>query len=146
MRHPHVSLHYHFVWSTWDRAPRLTPILERRIHAAILARCEALGVVPIAVGGTDDHIHLLVGAPATLAPAEIMKNVKGATSHLINHAFGLAELFRWQGAYGVFAVSAERVLLVERYVLQQRARHANGDLAPDWERTSCEPPPGSGEA
>ena len=80
MAQPYVSLHYHFVWATWDRLPLLTPDVEAVVYASVHARCADLGVVPRALGGVEDHVHLLVGAPASLAPSDIVGPIKGASA------------------------------------------------------------------
>ncbi len=35
---------------------------------------------PLQIGGVDDHVHVLLGAPATLAPSEIAQLIKGGSS------------------------------------------------------------------
>jgi hypothetical protein len=40
--------------------PLLTPSVEPRVRACILAKCEELKCVPLKLGGIEDHLHLLV--------------------------------------------------------------------------------------
>lgn len=112
--------------------------LESAIHAAILAKCRALGCVVLALGGVEDHVHLLVGAPTSLPPSQIVGEVKGASSHLANHELRSETLFRWQGAYGLFSVSHGDLARVQAYVNGQREHHRAGDLVAEWE-TSEDP-------
>jgi putative transposase len=85
----------------------------------------------IAIGGIDDHVHLLVAMPATLAPADLVKQVKGASSHLVNH--GREPFFRWQGGYGAFSVSKHHVPRIRDYVLRQEEHHRFNRLTPELE-------------
>ncbi len=137
MREPYHKLHFHFVWSTWDREPWITPDVEQEIFAVMIAKATALGATVLAVGGVIDHVHLLVGFPPALAPANFVGQVKGVSSHAVNHAMRPGSDFRWQGGYGVFSVSESGVETVRDYVLSQRERHARGAILEAWERTEA---------
>ncbi len=106
MRSRYTQLYLHSVWATWDRMPLLAPAIEQTVYATILAKCRQLDCEPLAIGGTADHVHLLVRFPTTLAVADLVKEVKGASSHLITHQ-SAPEPFKWQGSYSAFTVSKE---------------------------------------
>ncbi len=65
MRAPYTQLYPHCVWATWDRLPLITPNIEGRLYAAIAAKCLELKCDMIAIGGIEDHVHLLVRFPTT---------------------------------------------------------------------------------
>ena len=123
----------HYVWGTWDRTPLITPELEPRIHACIGAKCRSLRCDVLAIGGTADHVHCLVRIPATLAVAELAKEMKGASSHLATHETESGSLFRWQGTYGAFSVGAAELERVTDYIRRQKEHHAHGNVEPQWE-------------
>jgi putative transposase len=130
MRTPWTQLFLHLVWATWDRHPFLTSDIRQRVYGCLQQECAALGCDVIAIGGMDDHVHLLVQVPATIAPAELVRRVKGASSHLINHEIRPGERFKWQGGYGAFSVSKRNVPLVRDYVLNQEQHHRDGTAHP----------------
>ena len=72
------ELYLHLVWSTHRREPTLTPQVAQPIYACIRSECREMGVDVVAIGGIEDHVHLLVRFPPTLAPAALAKQVKGA--------------------------------------------------------------------
>ena len=90
--------------------------------------------VPIATGGVEDHVHVLCQFPATLCIADLVKRIKGASSHFMNDELGGPENFRWQGTCGAFTVGENAVPNVKAYVLNQRKHHETNDLHEDWER------------
>jgi len=116
--------------------PLITPEVESRLYAAIAAKCRELKAEPLAVGGVDDHIHLLVRLPTALAIATLAKQVKGSSSHLITHEVTPGAFFRWQGAYGAFSLSQDQVKATRAHIERQREHHAIGDLLTEWEQ--CE--------
>lgn len=138
MRAPYTQLYIHCVWGTWDRLPLITPQVERRLYAAILAKCHELKCEMIALGGVEDHVHLLVRFPTTLAVATLLKEVKGSSSHLMTHEVTPGEFFKWQGAYGAFTVNKDGVKAVADYIHNQKTHHAEQRLVEDWERCESE--------
>jgi REP element-mobilizing transposase RayT len=140
MRSPFTQLYLHCVWATWDRLPLLTPVLEQPVYAAILGKSRELRCEPLAIGGMPDHVHLLVRFPSALAVADLVREVKGASSHLVTHEVQPAEFFKWQGAYGAFTVNKDRVSVVRSYVERQKEHHGSNELWADWEQTFSETP------
>jgi REP element-mobilizing transposase RayT len=106
----------------------LSAALSSFAFEVIRAKCVELGAVPLALGGVDDHVHLLVGAPATLAPAALVGPVKGASARRINQLPDLPIRFRWQGGYGLFSVSRWDEDRIAAYVRGQREHHRDGTL------------------
>jgi REP-associated tyrosine transposase len=133
VREPFTQLFVHLVWSTWDRLPLLSPEIQQRVYACIRAECTHLKAEIIAIGGTDDHVHLLVQIPTTLAIASLMKQVKGVSSHLVTQEIDPPDGFKWQGAYGAFTVSKAEVPKIQAYVLNQEEHHRSQMLDGEFE-------------
>jgi putative transposase len=134
MRGPYTQLFVHYVWATWDRGPLVTTDVEGEIYACIAAKCEELKCEPIAIGGIEDHVHLLVRLSAGVAIATLVGEVKGASSHLMTHRVKPDIFFKWQGAYGAFTLSKGGVTKVAEYVRGQKEHHAEGRVVPELER------------
>jgi putative transposase len=133
MRAPFTQLYVHCVWATWDRLHLLGPQLERPVYAAIVAKCKELKCEALAIGGMPDHVHLLVRLSASLAVADLLHHVKGASSHLVTHQLALDEFFKWQGAYGAFTVAKADVPRVKTYIEAQKEHHVSGEVWQEWE-------------
>ena len=133
---PYMQLYIHCVWATWDRLPLLTPAVQPRVYGAIRAKCENLGCTVIALGGIDDHVHLLARIVPTISPARLIGEVKGASSHLVTHVVQPDGFFKWQGSYGVFTVSKRSVPQVKEYVMNQAMHHAHATLIKELEYCS----------
>jgi putative transposase len=75
------------------------------------------------VNGMPDHVHLLFLQNPSRAMTEIIKNIKGNSSHWINQN-ELCDLpFSWQTGYAAFSVSDEILDRVCRYVANQKLHH-----------------------
>ena len=122
MPESHTELYVHLVWSTWDRLPSLSVDIRQAVYACIKEECAKLHAEALAVGGTDDHVHLLSRVPSALSVAALAKQVKGASSHLATHELGCPN-FKWQGHYGAFTVSTSLLRKVQSYIADQERHH-----------------------
>ncbi|MDQ2731694.1 MAG: transposase, partial [Armatimonadota bacterium] len=104
-------------------------------YACIISLVNACKCEALAIGGVQDHVHLVVKAPTTISPSEIMQRVKGASSTLVRERLAPGKLFGWQEGYGVFSVSRSHVERVVNYVKNQEHHHASAKLWPEWEET-----------
>lgn len=135
MRAPYTQLYLHCAWATWDREPLVTPLIEQPVYAFVLAKTRELRCVPLAIGGTADHVHLLVRWASTISVADFVGEVKGSSSHFVGHQLVPGGSFKWQGAYGAFTVSQDHVGAVRDYIRRQKEHHAMRTLVPVWEQT-----------
>ncbi len=122
----YTRLYLHIIWSTWDRQPLITEQIEEQLYATIADKCYRLNCEPLAIGGTLDYVHLLVRFPTTLSVAELAKEVKGVSSHLVTHVLRPGEFFKWQGGYGAFTLRKKDVPVVQRYIQRQKEHHQMG--------------------
>ena len=135
----HAKLFYHFVWSTKNRAPLVDAEIEIGLRAIFSAKAEELEIEIVETNGTQDHVHLLVKSKPVLAPADIAKNLKGASSHFINHVVLGHDQTRslyWQDGYGVVSVSPGAVRSVQQYIKNQKEHHKSSKLIEDFEITA----------
>jgi hypothetical protein len=65
--------------------------------------------------------------------SELVKQVKGSSSHLITQQIGLGDFFKWQGAYGAFTVSKADLPRIESYILRQKEHHRDKTLITEFE-------------
>ena len=134
MRRTLIAVYLHLIWATWDRLPLLEPTIERGGHRAIEAKARDLGTEFLGIGGTEDHVHVLVGIPATLSIATLVHDLKGASAHLVTHELAPHDFFKWQGAYAAFSISPRLLNQAKDYGSRQREHHAAHDSAIAWER------------
>ena len=73
------------------------------------------------IGGMPDHVHILARFGAAIAVSEMLKRIKGSSSHWLSQATGT--WFAWQNGYGAFSVSESQVAAVRKYIQQQEEHH-----------------------
>ncbi|KAF3888604.1 MULTISPECIES: IS200/IS605 family transposase [Nostocales] len=135
MRSNFTQLYLHCVWATWDRLPLITLDIQQQIYAVIIKECTQLECTVIAIGGIEDHIHLLVRFPTTLNIAQLIKQIKGSSSHFVTHEINPGKFFKWQGGYGAFTVSHNGIDNIADYIRNQPLHHKKKSIVSDWELT-----------
>jgi len=140
MPSPFTQTYVHLVWATWNRTPLITAEIEPRLFAAVAAKCIELKCVCVAVGGVQDHIHVLVRFAPKISISTLVGEIKGSTSHMINHEILAPESFRWQGSYGAFTVSRRSIPQVSTYILNQKEHHRDHKLIAEFEQCETETP------
>ena len=131
---PYWKLYYHFIWGTKNRLPLIDSILESELYRAIAAKAQDMGGFVHAIGGIEDHVHLGVSIPPKLAPAKFIGDVKGNSSHYVNHVIKPDFEFYWQDEYGVLSFGEKNLSAVVRYIHNQKQHHADGTLIAEMEQ------------
>ncbi len=131
MSHSYSAIVLHVVFSTRERS-RLIP-LDRAddLYAYMGGAARNLGFRLLKAGGTSDHVHLLISIPAKLPAATAVQKLKANSSRFLGADFG------WQEGYGVFAVSASQLEVVERYIAKQREHHQKHTFEEEFAALLC---------
>jgi putative transposase len=125
---PYWKLYYHLVWATKNRLPLIDSALEPGLYKAIAAKAKDMGGFVHAIGGIDDHVHLAVSIPPKIAPAKFIGDVKGNSSHFVNHVIKPDFEFYWQDEYGVLSFGERNLASVVHYIHSQKQHHTDGTL------------------
>jgi len=134
-RNTYHEINLHIVWRTKNNEPVLTDHVENRCHHYLKHRAlESPHVIVHAVDGMPDHVHLAVSVPPTLLISEWIGQLKGASSHYINHEICNRAVLHWQSGYGVVCFGKKDLPWVVRYIENQKRHHASGEIHDRLER------------
>src|SRR5208283_1866841 len=98
----------------------ISPDLQPRLWAFIGGVCKKLEIHVHAIGGIEDHIHLLVQVPPSLPVAKAILTIKSNSSRWANEQ---GCKFAWQQGYGAFSVSNSNILAVVQYIRTRQEHH-----------------------
>jgi len=113
----------HIVFSTKNREPWLKSNVRPRVHAYLATVCRDLGAELVRVGGVPDHVHIVTTLPRTVSQAQLVEQIKKASSKWIKALDARYRGFFWQRGYGAFSVSPSQLDAVLQYVEAQREHH-----------------------
>ena len=118
----HTSLHAHLIFSTRERVPMIVKEWRHRLHEYLGGIVRGLEAVPLAVGGIEDHVHLLVGLKPSHRLDYFLRDLKADSSAWVHRELG-KRMFSWQKGYAATSVSPSAIEAVRRYVLNQEEHH-----------------------
>jgi putative transposase len=118
MAHTYSLNLIHCVFSTKGRLPLIQNPTRLWVTLRAVARNSQINV--LAVGGTANHVHLLLEMPKTRTIADVMRELKANSSARLRKS---TPGFAWQDGYGAISVSPTAVKPVTRYIEQQQEHH-----------------------
>jgi REP element-mobilizing transposase RayT len=118
MSHAYSRNFVHVVFSTKERHKWIRDC--RAVWSLIADAIRSYGAEPIEVGGTTDHVHVLIQVPPKISVVTLVRAMKANSSKSINEA---GHLFAWQQGYGCFSVSASSLEKVRVYIQRQGEHH-----------------------
>src|SRR5690349_7438953 len=95
----------HLVFSTKDRKPQIDDEIRDELHAYLGGIIENHRGTLLKAGSVYDHIHLLIVHPRTIAPSDLVKEIKTGSAKWIKTKGDPFSHFQWQNGYGVFSIS-----------------------------------------
>ena len=85
----------------------------------------------MAVGGTDDHVHILLSLPSTAPIAKAMREIKSGSSRWMHETCDLHG-FEWQEGYGAFSIGQAQVGATLAYIAGQQEHHQKRDYQAEF--------------
>jgi putative transposase len=134
-RRAYSEINLHITWHVKDNVPVLRDDIETQLRRYLRGRAlQEKDLVFHEIGGTDDHVHVVVTVPPTLLLSEWIGQMKGASSHYINNEIANRKVLEWQGGYGAVSFGTRDLPWVTEYVRKQREHHARGTAFERLER------------
>src|SRR5437867_2504451 len=112
----HTSLHFHLIFSTKNRVPTISKEWRERLHEYLGGIVKGLEGIPLAIGGIEDHVHLLVGLKSSHRLDYFLRDLKADSSHWVHTDIG-NRMFDWQKGYAAITVSPLNTEGVRKYIL-----------------------------
>ena len=123
MSHSFYKIWLHVVFGTKNRLPLISSSIEKPLYKYLSKQLEKLECQVEVINGMPDHIHILISSNPKLSIADILKQIKGASSHWINQQDLITQKFAWQTGYGAFSVSESQLDKVKSYIENQKNHH-----------------------
>jgi putative transposase len=121
---PHVKVWIHFVWTTKNRFPFLTDEIRQRVFQHIRENAKAKGIFLDYINGYREHVHLLISLGTEQTISEIVKLLKGESSHWINQNNLTTTKFQWQHEHFAVGVGESILDKTRNYIRNQEEHHS----------------------
>lgn len=123
MPHSYVSCYMHYVFSTKERIKSINPDIKERLWAYMGGIAKENNMKALIVGGTSNHIHILLEIPSTINIAKAIQLIKGGSSKWVSDTFPTLKNFSWQEGYGAFSISVLGIQDTVSYIQNQEKHH-----------------------
>ncbi|TDG35018.1 IS200/IS605 family transposase [Pedobacter changchengzhani] len=133
MSHSYNKIWIHGIWGTKFRVPLVHENIEKRVYDFITEQLREQGCLPRIVNGMPDHIHCLFLLSRQKSIADVMKQIKGSSSHFVNENNLISEHFAWQTGYAAFSVSESGVENVFKYIQNQKQHHKTKSFQDEYD-------------
>ena len=131
--HTVYDIKYHFVWITKYRYRVLKGEVALRVRELLRQGCESNNIRILKGSVGVDHVHMLLSCPTTMSPSEIMQNLMGRTSRILQEEFQALRKKYWGqhlGARDYFCGTVGEVdkETIERYIENQGKEETRDDF------------------
>jgi len=87
MANTYTSIFVHYAFSIKNRKNTITEEIRDRLWAYMGGIARKNNMIALAIGGVEDHVHLLLSLPATLSISKAIKLIKGGSSKWVHETF-----------------------------------------------------------
>ena len=120
-----VKNYVHLVFSTKYRQPFITKDIQQNLYAYMIGICRKLECYVQAIGGVEDHVHILCLHSKKIALIKLLEELKSHSSKWAKTQGEAHQNFYWQNGYGSFSVSPTAIDKVIQYIENQEEHHKN---------------------
>jgi putative transposase len=124
MTHSYRLHYFHLIWSTKKRLPQISSDVQSRLYSYLAVITKNHSVKLLEIGGTSDHIHLLIEFSLLDRFSYFIRDLKASSSLWIHNNFPHLHDFSWQEGYGSFSVSYSSLEGAKTYIQNQEHHHA----------------------
>ncbi len=123
MGHSFTSSLVHCTFSTKGRRRSITMDLQERLWPFMGGIARKNEIKALVIGGVEDHSHLLLALPSTMAIAKAIQLIKGGSSKWVHDSMPERGDFAWQEGYGAFSIGIAQVEDTIAYIQNQAEHH-----------------------
>jgi len=121
-QHVHANLSrccFRGLWSRVCDSPERREELQKYIPGIVTRKGQKL----IAIYCMPDHTHILVGLKPSIAPSDLIGDIKTGSTNHINEQKWIGCRFSWQEGFGAFSFSHSHLGRVADYIRNQEVHH-----------------------
>ena len=119
----YTQILYQIVFSTKNRVSTLEAENRKELFKYIWGVLQKKKCHLYQIGGVDDHLHIVTHLHPSIALADLIKDIKLASTENIKERNLFPKFNGWQDGYGAFTYSIKEKEKLITYVKNQEAHH-----------------------
>ena len=133
MENTYTQLYVHVVFAVQYRTPVIKKDWRDRLYQYMTAVVQNHGHKMLAIGGVEDHVHLLIGLNPKEALSILIKELKRDSTIWINKNRLIMGRFSWQEGYGAFSYSKSQLSAACGYIGNQEIHHGKRTFEEEYD-------------
>jgi len=122
------KIYLHFIFSTKNRNDCFKDtVFKQKLYQYITGIIKKRNCGFASIGGTENHVHVLLQINRTHSPAKVIEHIKRGSAIWIQSNNIELNKFQWQKGYGCFSVSHSMLNVVKNYIENQEQHHRGFD-------------------
>jgi len=123
MANTYTQLYIHLVFAVKGRQSLIPRDHKSELQKYITGIIKNKRHKLLAIENEPDHMHILVGLRPDESVSDLVKEIKGSSSHWLNEQPWMRHHFNWQEGFGAFSYSQSQVKDVIAYIRNQEEHH-----------------------
>jgi len=120
------------VFAVRGRQSLIKPDWEERLYQYISGIVRGKNQKLLAINGTENHIHILVGLEPSCCLSDLVREIKKASNEFINTNRLSPYKFSWQEGFGAFSYSKRDMGNVISYIDNQKQHHKSQNFKTEY--------------
>ena len=126
------QIYIHVVFAVKGKYSLVMPAWEEELYKYISGIVTNKKQKMLAINGTPDHIHFLIGMRPSCCLSDLVREVKKSSNSFIKDKHFCKSLFQWQEGYGAFSYSHSALDNVIKYINNQKVHHAKTSFKDEY--------------
>ena len=132
------QIFYQIVFSTKHREPTLNMEHDATLYKYMWGIIQNKNCHLYQINGIEDHIHIVTDLHPYICLADLVKDIKVASSIWLKGCGLFPNFTSWQLGYAAFTYSNREIYKIINYVKKQKAHHKKEDFVTEYKRTLLE--------
>lgn len=134
----YTSLLYHIVFRTKHGKNTIPEQHEKELYAYIMGIINNKKSILYRIGGTENHIHLLVDIHPTFAVSDFMKELKEYSSKWMSKNPSFPDFKGWAVSFGAFTYNLNDKQTIIEYIKNQKEHHKTVSFEEEYRKLLIE--------
>lgn len=123
MADTYSQIYIQVVFAVQNRAALIQAHWEEELNKYITGIVQNKGQKMLAINGTSNHIHFLIGMKPTCCLSDLVREIKKSSDSFIKEKQFSKFQFRWQQGFGAFSYGQSQLNDIIRYIENQKEHH-----------------------
>ena len=123
MANTYTQIYIHTIFAVKFRQSLIHQSFEEKLFQYITGTVQGLGQKMLIINGIPDHIHFMIGMKPDCKLSDLVREVKKASTKMINEQKVTQRPFQWQEGFGAFSLGYTQLNMVGNYIKNQKEHH-----------------------